>query len=118
MRMIWIAGLLGGLCGVGAAQGVIRPKVVVVGYFEVGNDTGDRPGEIQYWVERDHLDRVIQVPGMTRAVRANADGSEIAVAVGPGEHQAGGEPDGSGQRSALRPARELLAHQRDCRNLA
>ena len=68
---------------------VIRPKVVVVTYFETGNDTGDRPGELQFWVERDHLDRRIEVPGMTRAVRANAAGTEIAVAVGPGNIKPG-----------------------------
>lgn len=70
---------------VSPAQAVLlRPKAVIVAYFEVGADTGDRPGELQFWVERNHLDRVLQVPGMSRAVRANADGSEIAVAVGPG----------------------------------
>lgn len=63
---------------------VIRPKVIVVVYFEVGKDTGDTPGELQFWVERDRLDRVIDVRGMSRAIRANADGSEIAMAVGPG----------------------------------
>jgi purine nucleoside permease len=62
----------------------LRPRAVIVAYFEIGADTGDRPGELQYWVERDRLDRSIQVPGMSRPVRANADGSEIAVAVGPG----------------------------------
>jgi len=68
---------------------VIQPKVIVVVYFEVGNDTGDTPGELQFWVERDHLDRVIDVPGMSRHVRANADGSEIAMAVGPGNIRPG-----------------------------
>jgi purine nucleoside permease len=68
---------------------VIRPKVIVVVYFEVGKDTGDTPGELQFWVERDHLDRVIDVPGMTRAVRASSDGSEIAMAVGPGNIRPG-----------------------------
>jgi purine nucleoside permease len=62
----------------------LRPKVVIVAYFEIGADTGDRPGELQYWVERDHLERTIQVVGMSRAVRANRDGSEIAIAIGPG----------------------------------
>lgn len=62
----------------------LRPRVVIVSYFEMGADTGDQPGELQFWVERDHLDRVIEVPGMSRAVRANASGTEIAVAVGPG----------------------------------
>ena len=72
-----------------AGTSVIRPKVVVVVYFEVGKDTGDAPGELQFWVERDHLDRVIDVPGMSRAVRANADGSEIAMVVGPGNIRPG-----------------------------
>ncbi len=72
-----------------ARTAVIRPKVIVVVYFEVGNDTGDTPGELQYWVERDHLDRVIEVPGMSRHVRANADGSEIAMAIGPGNIRPG-----------------------------
>jgi purine nucleoside permease len=68
-----------------ADAAVIRPKVVIVAFFEVGKDTGDRPGELQYWVERDHLTRIIDVPGMTHHVRANADGSEIALAVGPAQ---------------------------------
>ncbi len=73
------------VAGIAFAQSApLHPKVVIVAYFEVGADTGDRPGELQYWVERDHLDRVIPVPGMSRPVRANADGTEIAVAVGPG----------------------------------
>ena len=68
---------------------LFRPKVVVVTYFEVGQDTGDRPGELQFWVERDHLIRSIHVPGMTHPVRANADASEIAVTVGPGNIKPG-----------------------------
>ena len=78
------AGFAAWSCVCAAAQEVLRPKVVVVAYFEVGNDTGDRPGEAQFWVERDHLDRVIDVPGMTHAVRSNADGSEILAVVGRG----------------------------------
>lgn len=69
-----------------AAQSApLRPRAVIVVYFEIGADTGDHPGELQFWVERDHLDRMIDVPGMSRAVRANAEGSEIAMAVGPGD---------------------------------
>jgi purine nucleoside permease len=79
------------VCTAARAQssGVFRPKVVVVTYFEVGQDTGDRPGELQYWVERDHLTRTITVLGMTHAVRANADASEIAVTIGPGNIKPG-----------------------------
>jgi len=72
-----------------AERPVLRPKVIVVVYFEVGKDTGDTPGELQFWVERDHLDRVMNVPGMSRAVRATADGSEVAMAVGPGNIRPG-----------------------------
>jgi purine nucleoside permease len=67
----------------------MRPKVVVVVYFEVGADTGDTPGELQFWVERDHLDRVFNIAGMTHDVRANASGTEVAVAVGPGNIKPG-----------------------------
>jgi purine nucleoside permease len=73
----------------GQAAEVIRPKVVVVTYFEVGQDTGDRPGELQYWVERDHLTRTIAVAGMTHPVRANREASEIAVTIGPGNIKPG-----------------------------
>jgi purine nucleoside permease len=68
---------------------VLHPKVVIVAYFEVGADTGDTPGELQYWVERDHLDRVFNVPGMNHDVRANAAGTEIAIAAGPGNVRPG-----------------------------
>ena len=30
--------------------------------FEIGEPKGDRPGELQFWVEREGLDRVITVP--------------------------------------------------------
>ena len=33
----------------------IEIKVVVIAMFEQGADTGDVPGEYQYWVEREHL---------------------------------------------------------------
>jgi purine nucleoside permease len=61
----------------------IPVKVVVVAMFEVGQDTGDQPGELQYWVERDHLDRVYPLPAGYHAVRMNAEG-EMAVLTGTG----------------------------------
>jgi len=69
-----------------AAVGKPRPipvKVVVVTMFEVGADTGDAPGELQYWVERDHLDRVYPLAAGYHAVRMNSDG-EMAVLTGQG----------------------------------
>jgi len=61
----------------------IRVKVVVIAMFEIGEDTGDQPGELQYWVERDHLDRVYPLAAGYHAVRMNADG-EMAVLTGQG----------------------------------
>jgi purine nucleoside permease len=61
----------------------IPVKVVVVAMFEVGADTGDQPGELQYWVERDHLDRVYPLAAGYHAVRMNGDG-EMAVLTGQG----------------------------------
>ncbi len=42
--------------------------------FETGDDTGDKPGEFPLWVEREHLDRVIEVPAAFHHVRMNGDG--------------------------------------------
>jgi purine nucleoside permease len=61
----------------------IPVKVVVVAMFEVGADTGDAPGELQYWVERDHLDQVFPLPAAYHDVRMNADG-ELAIVTGQG----------------------------------
>ncbi len=66
----------------------LQPRVVVVTMFEQGADTGDRPGELQYWVEREHLDRVIPVPAAFHPVRANADGTIIAIVTGGGNSNA------------------------------
>ena len=61
----------------------IPVKIVVVAMFEVGADTGDVPGELQYWVERDHLDRIYPLPDGYHAVRMNGQG-EMAVLTGQG----------------------------------
>lgn len=49
-------------------------KVVVVTMFERGEDTGDTPGEYQLWVEREHLDQILPLPGGYHHVRLNKDG--------------------------------------------
>lgn len=71
-----------------AVAEIIRPKVVVVAMFERGADTGDQPGEFQYWVEREKLDRVLPLPAGHRAVRTNADGSVLGVVTGMGNSNA------------------------------
>jgi purine nucleoside permease len=44
-------------------------KMVIVTMFEVGNDTGDTPGEFQFWVEREHLDEKLAFPGGGQTLR-------------------------------------------------
>ncbi len=66
-----------------AVSAPIPVKVVVVTMFEVGADTGDAPGELQYWVERDHLDRVFPLPAAYHDARMNSDG-ELAIVTGQG----------------------------------
>lgn len=56
------------------AQGRIPVKVVVVTMFERGADTGDEPGEFQFWVERENLDRVMPLPQAYHPVRLNRQG--------------------------------------------
>src|ERR1019366_8531244 len=62
-------------------------KVVVVTMFELGADTGDRPGELQYWVEREKLDRVIRFPQGYHDLRMNSKGV-LAVLTGMGTAKA------------------------------
>ena len=66
LLFLWVAQLV-------AAQ-AIPVKVVVVTMFERGADTGDQPGEFQFWVEREHLDQVFDMPGAYHAARMNDKG--------------------------------------------
>src|SRR5882724_40370 len=61
----------------------IPVKVVVIAMFELGADTGDQPGELQYWVERNHLDRVIPFRQGFHDLRMNREGV-LAVLTGIG----------------------------------
>jgi purine nucleoside permease len=55
--------------------------------FERGEDTGDIPGEYQLWVEREHLDRVIDLPAGYHHARMNSDGV-LALLTGVGTAKA------------------------------
>jgi purine nucleoside permease len=86
-RAVRNLGLLLGLM-VGSSSAVLaaepKPlavKVVVVTTFEIGADTGDRPGEFQLWAEREKFDRKVAVPGMVHPVYVNDQG-ELAVVSG------------------------------------
>lgn len=50
---------------------LIKVKVVVISMFEVGEDTGDAPGEFQFWVEREHLDAILPFPEGYHDLRMN-----------------------------------------------
>lgn len=80
-----LAALAGALS---ARAEVLRPKVVVLAMFEIGADAGDKPGEFQFWVEREKLDRTLPLPAAFHAVRANADGSVIGLVTGMGNSNA------------------------------
>ena len=49
-------------------------KMVVIANFENGKDSGDKPGEYQFWVEREHLDETLAVRGATGPIRRNSQG--------------------------------------------
>ena len=69
--------------GVATAQEKPWPiKVVIVTTFEPGEDTGDIPGEFQYWVEREHLDEKIDFPGGVRALRVNKSHDILGIVTG------------------------------------
>ena len=69
------------------AERRIPVKVVVVTMFELGADTGDEPGEFQYWVEREKLDKVYPFPQGNRGLRMNRQGV-LGVVTGVGTAKA------------------------------
>jgi purine nucleoside permease len=85
MRLLFVSFMLLAASSV-FAQTATKPieiKVVVVNMFEVGNDTGDTPGEAQYWIEREHLDTVIPFPEGYHDLRMNKGGIlEVITGVG------------------------------------
>ena len=84
MRVLTSLFILAAAASAAAAETHPIPvKVVVIAMFEQGADTGDAPGELQYWVERDHLDKIYPLPSGYHAVRMN-DAGEMAVLTGQG----------------------------------
>ena len=57
-----------------AASAPIPVKVVVVTMFENGKLTGDKPGEAQFWVERQKMDRIFPFPMGEYELRMNSSG--------------------------------------------
>jgi purine nucleoside permease len=66
----------------------IEIKVVVINMFEIGSDTGDAPGEYQYWVEREHLDAIFPFPQGYHDLRLNEKAGVLGVLTGVGTARA------------------------------
>jgi purine nucleoside permease len=56
------------------AAAPLQIPVLVVATYETGNDTGDVPGELQYWAERQNLTQKISVPGLQHPLLTNGKG--------------------------------------------
>ena len=67
-----------------AAAARIPVRVVVVTTFELGADSGDTPGEFQYWVERLPLTRTLAFDEGQRALRYNPAKHVLGIVVGSG----------------------------------
>jgi purine nucleoside permease len=57
-------------------------RAVIVTTFEIGADTGDAPGEFQFWVEREHLDESLPFAGGVHPLRTNADHTVLGMVSG------------------------------------
>src|SRR5881397_1565566 len=71
-----IIGVINGCTG-HAAETHIPVKVVIVSMYENGAITGDQPGEMQLWVEREKLDRRFPFPMGEYELRMNDQGMLI-----------------------------------------
>ena len=71
-----------------SAAAPVTIKVVVVAMFEAGEDTGDRPGEFQHWVERLPLPELIPNPHGYRDLRYNPDKQVLGMVTGIGTARA------------------------------
>ena len=70
--------------GAAHAVGRIPVRVVVVTTFELGADTGDKPGEFQAWVERLPLSTVLAFPQGYHPLRFNASLGVLGMVSGEG----------------------------------
>lgn len=58
MKLMPLALLIAFLLSVYNGHASIPIKVVVVSMFEIGEDRGDIPGEFQFWIERNEVERI------------------------------------------------------------
>ncbi len=89
MRALCI--LFGLMCVLEAWAKPVQPlpvRVVVVTTFELGEDSGDKPGEFQAWVERFPLPVKIDFPQGYHALRYNPQSQVLGVVTGEGSLRA------------------------------
>ena len=87
------------------ARGDVAPlpiRVVVVTTFERGEDTGDVPGEFQYWVERLPLPATLPFPQGYRHLRYDPASGVLGIVTGEGAERgaAGVDPQAASVGSA------------------
>ncbi|HEY9126844.1 MAG TPA: purine nucleoside permease [Acidobacteriaceae bacterium] len=62
------------VCAHAEDQAKITPRVLLIATYETGKDTGDTPGELQLWAEREKLTEAISVPGIEHPLLTNGKG--------------------------------------------
>jgi purine nucleoside permease len=67
-----------------ASDSLIPVKVIVVTMFERGLDSGDAPGEFQYWVERLPLPDTLSFPHGYKTLRYNREKQVLGICTGMG----------------------------------
>ena len=90
-------------CDVSFNLGVDNPrpvKVVVVAMFEIGEDTGDRPGEFQFWKERREYTEILPFHGY-KDLHYNADDDFLVMVTGIGTARAAAATMGAGHGRTL-----------------
>jgi purine nucleoside permease len=83
IALCWLAGP-----GWAQAPKPIPIRVVVVTMFEIGQDTGDMPGEFQNWVEKFPLPETLPFPQGYRPLRYNPDKGVLGIVTGVGTARA------------------------------
>ncbi len=66
------------------ARGRVPVRVVVVTTFEIGQDTGDTPGEFQNWVENLPLPNIVPFPQGYHPLRYNPEKHVLGIVTGEG----------------------------------
>ena len=84
MKYLYTLLILGTYLPAIAQPNSIPIKVVVVTMFEPGEDTGDQPGELQYWAERFPFADTLPLSQAYHHLRYNAEKGVLAMVTGVG----------------------------------